>query len=303
MDENRATEHDVPSPVGKSDSTDDIEEVVFEDNEGSVSTASWMVAKDKTKSGPFPDSKVLHMLQSGALAPTDMVWREGMSEWKQAAEVPELAAICAPLDASEKDDIASQGSVLTTSIRLVKSIFTDPTRGLTQIAKNLDRRDAISVGLTLLVVAALLFFCSSLIYWPRSAWGVPWGGVLLGIGTTLRLLIVAVASTAVATVGLMICHRVLGARCPYSRDLLVAGACLVPAGLMMLLLTIVNWSWLTAQACLVGLFALQGLVLHAGFRDLYGIPERRSAVAVPVLLFAVFIAIRTVYRVGLGSFL
>jgi hypothetical protein len=50
----------------------------------------WHYAKEQEKRGPVNQDELLGMLRSGALADHDLVWRDGMAEWKPASEVMEL---------------------------------------------------------------------------------------------------------------------------------------------------------------------------------------------------------------------
>ena len=50
----------------------------------------WHYAKHGKQEGPVDTATLQGKLQTGEVAPTDLVWKEGMAEWKPAAEVPEL---------------------------------------------------------------------------------------------------------------------------------------------------------------------------------------------------------------------
>ncbi len=51
----------------------------------------WYFAKHGKQEGPVDLASLQGKLQSGEIAPTDLVWKEGMAEWTPAGEVPELA--------------------------------------------------------------------------------------------------------------------------------------------------------------------------------------------------------------------
>lgn len=55
----------------------------------------WHYAKNGKQEGPVDTATLQSKLQTGELAPTDLVWKEGMAEWKPAGEVPELT-VAAP---------------------------------------------------------------------------------------------------------------------------------------------------------------------------------------------------------------
>ncbi len=53
----------------------------------------YYVGKNGSQSGPYPLDELKSMASSGRLSPTDLVWTEGMSEWKPAgAALPDVFA-------------------------------------------------------------------------------------------------------------------------------------------------------------------------------------------------------------------
>ncbi len=50
----------------------------------------WYYAKHGKQEGPVDLATIQGKVQSGEIAPTDLVWKEGMPEWKPAGEVPDL---------------------------------------------------------------------------------------------------------------------------------------------------------------------------------------------------------------------
>ena len=61
----------------------------------------WHYAKHGKQEGPVDTATLQSKLQTGEVAPTDLVWKEGMAEWKPAGEVPELTvAPSAPVRSS-----------------------------------------------------------------------------------------------------------------------------------------------------------------------------------------------------------
>ena len=55
----------------------------------------WYYSKDSTQLGPVPDSQLRAMIAAGEVAGTDMVWREGMKDWRPLSSVVELNAAVA----------------------------------------------------------------------------------------------------------------------------------------------------------------------------------------------------------------
>ncbi len=50
----------------------------------------WYYAQRGKQAGPIDPETLRRLLQSGQVAPTDLVWREGMATWSPAEEVREL---------------------------------------------------------------------------------------------------------------------------------------------------------------------------------------------------------------------
>ena len=51
----------------------------------------WYYSKNGTQLGPVAEEELRGKIASGEIAPTDLVWKEGMSDWLPAANVPGLA--------------------------------------------------------------------------------------------------------------------------------------------------------------------------------------------------------------------
>jgi len=52
--------------------------------------SNWYYTMGGQQQGPVPLEHLKHWLTSGQLGPTELVWREGMSNWVAANQVPEL---------------------------------------------------------------------------------------------------------------------------------------------------------------------------------------------------------------------
>jgi hypothetical protein len=60
--------------------------------------AIWYVAREGSREGPLEVDEVRRRQRTGELRPGDLVWREGMADWRPAREVAELAATRARID-------------------------------------------------------------------------------------------------------------------------------------------------------------------------------------------------------------
>ncbi len=55
-------------------------------------SATWYYAHENQQRGPVSLDEIRVLLASGQLAPTDLMWREGMANWAEARTIPELAS-------------------------------------------------------------------------------------------------------------------------------------------------------------------------------------------------------------------
>ena len=61
----------------------------------------WYYSKNGIQLGPVEETELRAKLGNGEIAGTDMVWREGMTDWLPAARVPDLAMLTAPSSVSQ----------------------------------------------------------------------------------------------------------------------------------------------------------------------------------------------------------
>ena len=69
-------------------------------------SSEWFYMKGADKRGPVNSSRLRELAQSGELLPTDLVWREGMKDWKRARKIDGL------FDAKEESSPTSTASKL-----------------------------------------------------------------------------------------------------------------------------------------------------------------------------------------------
>jgi hypothetical protein len=62
-----------------------------------VPERQWFIAFGGTAHGPLAESALPDEARAGHLKRDTLVWREGMSDWKPASEVPELAFALVPV--------------------------------------------------------------------------------------------------------------------------------------------------------------------------------------------------------------
>lgn len=72
----------------------------------------WYYAKHGKQEGPVDLATLQGKLQSGEIAATDLIWKEGMPEWKPAGEVPEVAGV--PQAAAPQTPLGPVGQIPVT---------------------------------------------------------------------------------------------------------------------------------------------------------------------------------------------
>lgn len=55
----------------------------------------WYYSKNGTQLGPVEEGELRAKIASGEISSTDLVWREGLTDWLPSAKVPELAGTAA----------------------------------------------------------------------------------------------------------------------------------------------------------------------------------------------------------------
>ena len=55
-------------------------------------STQWHYVQNGASAGPVPEEQLKVMIATGALKPTDLVWREGMAQWTAVQALPELQA-------------------------------------------------------------------------------------------------------------------------------------------------------------------------------------------------------------------
>ncbi len=75
--------------------------------------AIWHIIVGENQEGPLTEAQILQYLADGALAGSDLIWRPGLTDWKQVSEIDEFRQ--PPKSAPPRDSIQSRASVLPPS--------------------------------------------------------------------------------------------------------------------------------------------------------------------------------------------
>lgn len=82
---------------------------------GPDTDTQWFIARDGKQHGPVSDIELRKLIELSHLKSTDLVWRQGFSDWRTAASVfPEVAEPAAPEPATAPPTAATKTSSVTT---------------------------------------------------------------------------------------------------------------------------------------------------------------------------------------------
>src|SRR5262245_8529735 len=134
---------------------------------GPAMTKTHHYARNGRQYGPVSVPELQALLQNGRLAPTDLVWAEGMPEWKPAAEIPELVPPNSPKAAAPRDHAPPRGQPATAeqnpapspgAVPVAGDSASPPARKVAEVARQFlrhARQTATATGQHL----AVLFAC------------------------------------------------------------------------------------------------------------------------------------------------
>lgn len=176
-----------------------------------------------------------------------------------------------------------------------KTFMGNPVGGLADAYNSLGPAKALGVGITFGVVFAICALLS--IYRVVPEFLRP-----TGVGGFLRLVVVAIVpfvSMFVATIAVRTVFRGDGT---VGSDSFLAGASLLPFGIIALVASILGPSnWNVIQFLAIFAISITILMLFAGLTRIYKISERMATIAVPIMLLITAWLSQTIYRMMLES--
>jgi hypothetical protein len=176
-----------------------------------------------------------------------------------------------------------------------KTFVGNPVGGLADAYNSLGPSKALGVGITFGAVFAVCMLLSMYRVVPEFLRPT-------GVGGFFKLFVVAVVpflSLFVATLAVRTVFRGEGA---IGSDSFLAGASLLPLGLIALIASILGpTNWNVIQFLAVFSISITILMLFAGLTRMYRISERMATLAVPVMLLIMAFLSQTIYRMMLES--
>ncbi len=82
-----------------------------------TSPAEWYYAKGGTRYGPVTSAQLARLVSAGEVTSDCHVWRDGMTEWKRLADVPELHTTAEPPPVIRSESPPARSSIRRPSAR------------------------------------------------------------------------------------------------------------------------------------------------------------------------------------------
>ena len=160
-----------------------------------MSDAVWFAGKGGQQQGPFTEEDVQAKLASGEIKTNDLLWKEGMDQWKKAAEIEEFAEAvksAPPLPPPQPAGPNPFAELLKGALADLKAMVADPDKGTTAVAaKRQLCFPVIWIVLGIIITALLALHTTSfergsafgrgLLYGAMGGWGLIDYAVFYGI--------------------------------------------------------------------------------------------------------------------------
>lgn len=232
----------------------------------------WYYNAAGVEQGPVTIRDLKDLVSRGELGSNSFIWKDGMDDWAPLSEIPELKSISILPSKTGKAKTAAEDAYKALAI-----IATNPVGGLSDAFERLGNSRALGVGL----VFALIFALCQVVCYHRLTTGT--AAVNLDVRVLLSSLVPFLSLSGVC----FALRLAMGGRGSIAQDCFLAGAALMPAGLSVLLaslLGLANFEVIVIVA--FSAFCLTILMLYGGLTKIFGFSERLSSIAVPLMLIA-----------------
>jgi len=272
-------------------------------------------SREGQRFGPVPGEQLKQLASAGQLQPNDLIWKEGMANWIQAARVKGLFPVAAPQppeipsgapaptggdvgsaqfhpenprqaesgDAAKLARQAKEAAMAASSdaVKAFKTLIKNPVGGLREAFETLGRKGGLGVGIVFAVVVVLCLIVAGLIL-NR---GFPPFGMFLK-ETLIAILFVGIP------VGIY-----FGAQAAFRGEggieavVFIAGASLLPFGAMALLLAILASGSIFVTVTIAILAATTTtLMSYSGCTSVLRLPEIIGTFVVPLIFVCYIVA-------------
>jgi hypothetical protein len=272
--------------------------------------AEYYYSREGQRFGPVPGEQLKQLAATGQLEPHDLIWKEGMANWVQAARVkglfptaPQPPEIGAPpevpaarqdadrasasppasgdgthADESEGAKRARQAkdaalAAGTDAVKAFKVLVKNPVGGLKEAFETLGPTSAMSVGIVFAVVFVL---CDLLGNWIGPG-GFP------GFSVAMKELLLAVIVAGAAIGGCAAAQAICKGEGGPKAAVFVGGAGLLPLAVASLLMVILAKSFLILAVVIIFGLTTSTIMLYSGCTTVLRVPEVAATVLVPLI--------------------
>jgi hypothetical protein len=267
-------------------------------------------SREGQRFGPVPGEQLKQLAAAGQLQPDDLIWKEGMANWIQAARVKGLFSAAAlqppeitvapldpapvsnaaassnpppaassprqdePSDAARVARQAKDAAVAASSdaLKAFKILVKNPVGGLREAFETMGPTAALGVGIVFGVVFVL---CVLLGVWFMA-------GGIHGVSAFFKELLLAVIPVAAAIGGYFAARSAFRGQGGIQADVFVAGASLLPAGAAILLVGILaSQNIIIPSVILLFGFTTTTLMSYSGCTTVLRIPDAVATIVVP----------------------
>jgi hypothetical protein len=251
-----------------------------------------------SQQGPVTRDQLAALIRGGQLSEDALVWKEGMGTWQPLTALPELQGLMPPRPTTGRGGAGGGGDVGQAFGRFA----TDPVGGLPGLCHALGPTGSFALAWGFLVLFDLCILLAMLIgLLDLVGPGLELGKLMQAfqdmdsstkIGVLLKLAFLAVLPLLALGVAVAIIRLVTRGEGAFGFDFLIAGAALLPSGLVAPLNALVGPLNFEVMVFLsLFSFCLTVLILNSGFTRIVKLPDNGAMVAVPAaLLLTIYLA-------------
>ncbi len=271
-------------------------------------------SREGQRFGPVPGEQLKQLAAAGQLAPNDLIWKEGMANWIQAARVKGLFPVAAPQppdvpasapavsgggvrnaqlepETQRRGEAAEQAKVYakqardaamaagTDAVKAFKVLMVNPVGGLREAYETLGPTAAMGVGFVFGAVAVLLAMVGFFLMFSSFPGS-------LGFAFYLKLFLTTIIAFGIAIGGCAAVQAIFKGEGGIQASVFIAGASHLPGGIALLLVGLFLKAPLVANAAQVFGITTVAIMLYSGCTTLLRVREVAAMLVVPLIFIA-----------------
>ncbi len=256
--------------------------------------AGWYIGRGGQQLGPYSTGDLKAMAAQGGVTSSDLIWKEGMAEWKPIAAIPEFAGQVKAgppgLPPMAPAGPSAAGLVFASLQADLKAILADPDQGLKDAA---DRKALVNscVWIALLAVVAGLLGLQAVAAIPFAS-----GGDV--VKAFFKSLLSGVVAQGVLFGALYLTlGPVLKATTDWKASLTITGLFAIPLGLAGAVIFVFAWLTWYAVGLWAGALPMAILVLYETFLHVSKASRKVALYAIPAICLATTIVLGILMRI------